>query len=72
MGPGSCLALSHITGDKIPPRSVATGVQVYTRATESAFSRTRADIKRFFDGLEIVPPYPGASPAVCHVGVWGF
>lgn len=68
---GSCLALSHITADKMPPRSIATGVRIYTRATESAYPRTRAEIERFFDGLEIVPPYPGASPALCHVGVWG-
>ena len=71
LAPGSSLALSHITGDKVPPRSIATGVQIYTRATESAYPRTRAEIERFFDGLEIVPPYPGASPTVCHVGVWG-
>lgn len=71
LAPGSCLALSHITGDKVPPRSIATGVRIYTRATESAYPRTRAEIERFFDGLAIVPPYPGASPTVCHVGVWG-
>jgi hypothetical protein len=71
MAPGSCLALSHITGDKVPPRSIATGVQIYTRATESAYPRARADIERFFDGLELVPPFAGASPALCHVGVWG-
>ncbi len=69
--PGSYIALSHITADKVPPRSIATGVRIYTRATESAYPRTRAEIERFFDGLEIVPPFPGASPAVCHVGVWG-
>ncbi|HWF81528.1 MAG TPA: SAM-dependent methyltransferase [Streptosporangiaceae bacterium] len=71
LAPDSCLALSHITGDKMPPRSIATGVRIYTRATESAYPRTRAEIERFFDGLEIVAPYPGASPALCHVGVWG-
>lgn len=71
LAPGSCLALSHITGDKVPPKSVATGVRIYTRATESAYPRTKAEIERFFDGLEIIPPYPGASPGLCHVGVWG-
>jgi len=71
LAPGSCLALSHITGDKVPPRSIATGVQIYTRATESAYPRARTDIERFFDGLELVPPFAGASPALCHVGVWG-
>jgi hypothetical protein len=68
---GSCVAISHITGDKMPPRSIATGVRIYTRASESAFPRTKAEIERFFDGLEIVAPYPGSSPALCHVGVWG-
>jgi hypothetical protein len=71
IAPGSCLALSHITGDRVPPRSIATGVQIYTRATERAYPRTRAEIERFFDGLELVPPFAGASPAICHVGVWG-
>lgn len=68
---GSCVAISHITGDKVPPRSIATGVRIYTRASESAFPRTKAEIGRFFDGLEIIPPYPGGSPALCHVGIWG-
>jgi hypothetical protein len=71
LAPGSCVALSHITGDKMPPRSIASGVEIYTRASESAYPRTRAEIERFFDGLEIVPPFEGASPAICHVGVWG-
>ncbi|HET7016496.1 MAG TPA: SAM-dependent methyltransferase [Streptosporangiaceae bacterium] len=71
LAPGSCLALSHITGDKVPPRSIASGVEIYTRASESAYPRTRTEIERFFDGLELVPPFEGASPAVCHVGVWG-
>jgi S-adenosyl methyltransferase len=71
LAPGSCLALSHITGDKVPPRSIASGVEIYTRASESAYPRSRPEIERFFDGLEIVPPFEGASPAVCHVGVWG-
>ena len=71
LAPGSCVALSHITGDKMPPRSIASGVEIYTRASESAYPRTRAEIERFFEGLELVPPFEGASPAVCHVGVWG-
>ncbi|MGI9007356.1 MAG: SAM-dependent methyltransferase [Streptosporangiaceae bacterium] len=71
LGPGSYLALSHITGDKLPPRLVETGVQVYQRATESAYPRTKAEIERFFDGLELVPPYEGAGPVVTNVGLWG-
>ncbi len=71
LGSGSYLVLSHITGDKLPPRMVRTGVQVYQRATESAFPRTRADIERFFAGLELVPPYDGAGQVLTNVGLWG-
>lgn len=68
---GSYLALSHITADKLPPRSVQTGVEVYERATESAYPRTKAAIERFFDGLEMVPPFDGAGPVITNVGLWG-
>jgi len=71
LSPGSYLALSHITRDKLPPRLVETGVQAYWRATESAHPRTKAEIEKFFDGLEIVPPYEGAGPDVVNVGLWG-
>src|ERR1019366_5519523 len=37
LAPGSCLAVLHITGDSLPPRSVQTGMEVYRRATESAY-----------------------------------
>lgn len=71
LAPGSYLALSHITRDKLPPRLVETGVQVYQRATESAHPRTKAEIERFFEGLELVPPFEGAGPVVVNVGLWG-
>jgi len=69
--PGSYLVLSHITADKLPPRMVQAGVQVYRRATESAFPRAKADIERFFTGLELVPPYDGAGRVLTNVGLWG-
>jgi S-adenosyl methyltransferase len=68
---GSYLALSHITMDKLPPSVVQTGVQVYQRATESAHPRSKAEIERFFSGLELVSPYEGAGPDVVNVGLWG-
>jgi hypothetical protein len=71
LAPGSYLALSHITGDKLPARSVQTGVEVYGQASESAHPRTRAEIERFFDGLELVPPYAGADGGITNVGIWG-
>ncbi|MHB1431220.1 MAG: SAM-dependent methyltransferase [Streptosporangiaceae bacterium] len=69
--PGSYLALSHTTRDKIPANQIDTVVQVYKGATESVFPRSLAEVERFFDGLEIVPPYPGAGPVITHAGLWG-
>jgi hypothetical protein len=33
--------------------------------------RTTAEMERFFEGLEIVPPYEGAVAALTHAGLWG-
>ena len=71
LGPGSYLALSHITADGLPPRAVRTGVDEYAKAAESAYPRPKAAIQRFFDGLELVPAYQGAEPVVTHIGLWG-
>jgi hypothetical protein len=71
MAPGSYLALSHITYDDIPPQVVQAGREVYSRATAAAYPRSKAEVQRFFDGLQIVPPYPGAEASVVHVGSWG-
>jgi trans-aconitate methyltransferase len=69
--PGSYLALSHITGDKISAQSVQTGVEVYAAATERAYPRPKAEIALFFAGLDLVSPYPGAAPGLANVGQWG-
>ncbi|HUY44517.1 MAG TPA: SAM-dependent methyltransferase [Streptosporangiaceae bacterium] len=71
LAPGSHLVLSHGTSDGIPPQSIAAFLAVYENASERGYARTRAEIERFFDGLELVPPWPGAAPAVVHVGEWG-
>jgi O-methyltransferase involved in polyketide biosynthesis len=71
LAPGSYIVLSHLTSDNKPPRAVETGEAVYARATENIHFRTRAEFERFFEGLEMVPPYPGAPAAVSYVGVWG-
>jgi hypothetical protein len=70
LAPGSYLALSHITHEGLPPRLVEEGVQVYKQA-DGVHPRSRQQIERFFSGLELVPPYPGAQPAVTHIGLWG-
>jgi hypothetical protein len=71
LAPGSFLALSHVTADRLPPRRVEEGVDVYSRATENIYPRSRDEVQRFFDHLDMVPPYPGAGAVVCYVGEWG-
>jgi S-adenosyl methyltransferase len=70
LAPGSYLALSHITYEGLPPRLVEEGVNVYAQA-QGVYPRSREQIERFFAGLQILPPYPGAEPAITHLGLWG-
>ncbi len=71
LAPGSYLALSHLTRDSKPRKAVEGGSELYTRMPENVVLRSRADIARFFDGLEIEPPYEGAGPDLTFVGTWG-
>jgi trans-aconitate methyltransferase len=71
LAPGSYLALTHITADQKPPAAVQAILDIYANATEQIHMRTRAEVQRFFDGLELIPPYPDAAPAVTYVGEWG-
>jgi hypothetical protein len=68
---GSYLALSHSTADNMPPRAVSGGVNLYSSADSGVTLRSRADVARFFAGLELVPPQPGAEPELTYVGLWG-
>lgn len=69
--PASYLVLSHITADKLPPRSVHALDDLYSHANERMYLRSRPDVERFFEGLEIEPPYEGAAAAVTYTGHWG-
>lgn len=69
--PGSYLALSVPTADRQASRIVDSVREVYARTPTPGTTRTRSEVERFLDGLEIVPPFEGAEPAVSHVGVWG-
>lgn len=72
LAPGSYLALSHATADKLPPRSVQAIYDTYKNASEHIYLRTREEVTRLFDGLELVPPYSEAPEgAITFVGVWG-
>ncbi|HXT91897.1 MAG TPA: SAM-dependent methyltransferase [Trebonia sp.] len=69
--PGSYLSLSHLTDDAKPPIAVDAFHQVFDHATEQMHFRSKTQVTRFFDGLEVVPPYKGAEPAVTYSGLWG-
>jgi hypothetical protein len=70
MAPGSYLSLSHLTDDAKPPAAVEGFRRVFDGATERLYFRSRDQVARFFDGLELVPPYPGARPELTYTGVW--
>lgn len=62
MAPGSYLALSHITSHRQLPETVESLVAVFSQAREPMVPRSREDILRFFDGLELVDPGLVAAP----------
>jgi hypothetical protein len=71
LAPGSYLALSHATSDGIPPIAVQRWQEVYTDAPVQLHLRDKESVRRFFAGLQMVPPYDGARPDVVHLGLWG-
>jgi hypothetical protein len=56
MVPGSYLALSHITSDRMEPGVIATIHEAYAEASAPAVFRTKAEILGFFSGLDMVHP----------------
>jgi SAM-dependent methyltransferase len=71
LAPGSYLALSHITLDHQPDEPVERIRNVYRGVTEQVAFRSRDEIARFFDDVELVRPHPHAAPALTYVGEWG-
>jgi S-adenosyl methyltransferase len=69
--PGSFLALSHLTDDYKPPIAAEGFRAVFDTATEHLYFRSKAKVERFFEGLELLPPYEGAEPGVTFTGLWG-
>jgi hypothetical protein len=69
--PGSYLSLSHVTDDAKPPLAVEGFRRAFDHATAQLHFRSKAQVARFFDGLEVVPPYAGATPAITYSGLWG-
>jgi S-adenosyl methyltransferase len=56
VAPGSYLVLSHATGDFHPPEVKEKVGQMYQRASAPMTLRSRQEVERFFDGLELVDP----------------
>jgi hypothetical protein len=71
LAPASYLALSHLSDENKPPAAAERFRAVFDRATEHMYLRSKADVARFFDGLELVPPYRGAKPELTFTGIWG-
>lgn len=71
MSPGSYLSLSHLTDDAKPPVAADAFRRVFDQATEQMHFRSKAQVRRFLDGLEVVPPYEGATPQITYSGLWG-
>jgi hypothetical protein len=68
---GSYLSLSHLTDDAKPPVAVDGFRRVFDHATAQMHFRSKAQVGRFLDGLEVIPPYEGAAPAITYSGLWG-
>jgi hypothetical protein len=71
LAPGSYLALSHGTPDGLPPLAVHAMEETYANATQQLTLRRRPEVERFFAGMEMVAPYPGATDGLTFVGQWG-
>lgn len=70
--PGSYLALSHLTSDRMPTRSVNAFHELFERGTEQIHFRSQQEIAGFFAGLELMPTAPKESQgALSYAGVWG-
>lgn len=63
LAPGSYVAISHISHEGFPPEVVAQMEELYTRSTNPVKVRSRVQIARFFEGLELVEPGLVYAPA---------
>lgn len=56
LAPGSYLVLSHVTRDSLSDDLAEQAVRLYDSASAPLTPRTRDEVRRFFDGLELLPP----------------
>ena len=62
--PGSAVAISHLTGEGTEPDKGLAAQEVYQGASAPAVPRSRQDITRFFDGLDLI------DPGVTDINLW--
>jgi hypothetical protein len=71
LAPGSYLALSAPTADRMVAQKVSRILDVYATSTIPLNTpRTKAEVGLYFTGLEIVPPYEGSGPVLTSAGLW--
>ncbi len=61
---GSYLVVSHVTGDEITADAARQARAIYDGASAPGVTRSKDDIERFFDRLEMIPP------GVVNVAAW--
>ncbi len=71
LAPDSYLSLSHLSADHKSEQAVQGFRAVFDTATEHLYFRSRAEVARFFTGLELVPPYQGSPAELTYAGLWG-
>jgi hypothetical protein len=80
--PGSHLVITHATHDFMPPEQLARLTATNAASKVPAQLRSREEVGRFFDGLELLPPgidsttewwpevEPGLRPSAEVIGTW--
>jgi len=56
LAPGGYIAISHPTGDNLPQEQIEQGKDVYRATGNPVNIRSFDQVKRFFDGLDLVEP----------------
>ena len=82
LAPGSHIVISHVTGEQLPSEAVREAQKIYFSAFTSGVARSRDQVGRLFDGLDLVPPgltdvaawraphcVPPASPVLFYAGI---
>jgi hypothetical protein len=52
------------------PACLQTGMAACDHVASGLFPRTRAEVERFFSGLEFIPAEPGGEPGLTHPDRW--